>query len=87
MLRCVRTRINLDDALLQEAQRRAAERGSLGSSKARAQPRRVSPDDSPCHTTTFRGDGLMPGVDLDDNVGLRDVLGGQREWFSRTSTS
>lgn len=88
----MRTTINADDGLLAEAKRRAAERGitltRLIEDALRASlQRREEPDDAPLQTITFRGDGLMPGVDLDDSAALLEILGGEREWSSQTSTS
>jgi len=75
----MRTTIRLDDDLLTKAKRAALERGttltaviedalrrSLASSPA-AQRERVE-------LPTFLGDGLRPGVDLDDTAGLLDVM-------------
>jgi len=91
----MRTTINVDDGLLAEAKRRAAERGTtltrviedaLRETLSRAGP---APD-GPFRTLTFRGGGLMPGVDLDDNSALLDLLDdddGGGAWSSQTSTS
>jgi hypothetical protein len=89
----MRTTINVDDGLLAEAKRRAAERGitltgliedALRETLAR---RDEADDDAPFATITYRGSGLMPGVDLDDSAALRELLDGGGEWSSRTSTS
>lgn len=75
----MRTTINLDDALLTEAKRRAAERGTtltklIEDSLRAALSQRQEAVDEPFRTVTFRGGGLMPGADLDDNAALRDLL-------------
>ncbi len=87
----MRTTINLDDGLLAEAKRRAAERGGtltsfIEDALRETLRRRDEADDGPFETITYRGGGLMPGVDLDDNAALLDVLG-DRRWSSQTSTS
>jgi hypothetical protein len=75
----MRTTIRLDPRLLAEAKKRAAEGGrtltaviedALRESLARqrATPRR------PVKLVTFKGDGLQPGVDLDDTAALLDRL-------------
>jgi len=76
----MRTTIRLDDELLKEAKRAAAASGrtltelvedSLRESLARRQStkgrKRVV-------LTTFKGDGLQPGVDLDNSVALLDLM-------------
>jgi len=76
----MRTTFRLDDQLLREAKRVAAEssrtltavvedalREMLARRKQSAkQPRTTLP--------TFDLGGLMPGVDLDDSAGLRDIM-------------
>jgi hypothetical protein len=79
----MRTTIRLDDELLRAAKRAAVERGTtltaviedalrraLGTGAAAASP--------PEHVElpTFRGDGLLPGVDLDDTASLLDLMDG-----------
>lgn len=87
----MRTTINLDDGLLASAKRRAVEGGTtltrvIEDALRESLQRREDPDDEPLRTLTFRGGGLMAGVDLDDGAGLRDLLEGS-EWSSPTSTS
>ena len=75
----MRTTISLDDALLAEAKQTAARTGrsltaviedALRSSLTpRATPKRARPA-----LPSFRGDGLQPGVDLDDSAALLDLL-------------
>lgn len=88
----MRTTINVDDNLLAEAKRRAAERGTtltglIEDALRETLARRDGADDEPFATLTYRGGGLMPGVDLDDSAALRELLDGGSEWSSRTSTS
>jgi hypothetical protein len=76
----VRTTIRLDDELLAEAKELAARtRRSLNSviedalRESLARRRRQS-ERKPVTLTTFRGNGLRPGVDLDDTAALYDVM-------------
>ena len=74
----MRTTVNIDDALLRRAKQLAARTGrSLtqvvddalrAALDQRAQPRARLP------VTVFHGDGLQPGVDLDDSAALLDVM-------------
>jgi hypothetical protein len=75
----MRTTVRLDDQLLREAKRAAAEAGqtltaliedSLRKRLARRQPGRPSKRRLP----RFRGTGLQPGVDLDDTSALLDLM-------------
>jgi hypothetical protein len=89
----MRTTINLDDALLADAKRRAAERGTtltqiISDALRETLSVRAAPADAPFSTMTYRGGGLMPGVDLDDSAALRERLGeDDGAWSSQTSTS
>ena len=80
MLRCMRTTITIDDGLLDDVRRRAVERGTTVSrviedSVRESLARATSPEpDRPFRLTTFRGDGLQPGVDLDDNTALLELM-------------
>jgi hypothetical protein len=76
----MRTTIRLDDELLAEAKELAARtRRSLNSviedalreSLAR---RRSKTGRKPVTLTTFRGNGLRPGADLDDTAALYDLM-------------
>lgn len=80
----MRTTIRLEDGLLREAKALAARSGrtltkviedALRETLAR---RHVLPTDEgePVSFPTFRGDGLMPGVDLDDSAALLDLMEG-----------
>jgi Arc/MetJ family transcription regulator len=75
----MRTTIRLDDDLLAKAKRAAIERGTtltavieealrLALAPGHAEPRER------LELRTFRGDGLRPGVDLDDTASLLDVM-------------
>jgi len=78
-LRCVRTTVRLDDELLARAKELAARTGrsltqviadALRQSLAAAKQSRRSPARLP----TFRGDGLQPGVNLDDTAALLSLM-------------
>ncbi len=75
----MRTTIRLDDALLEKAKRAALERGTTLTAVIEDALRRalVPASDGPREPValpTFRGDGLRPGVDLDDTATLLDVM-------------
>lgn len=75
----MRTTIRLDDDLLTRAKRAALERGTtLTALIEDALRRALAPADStrrePFRMLTFHGDGLRPGVDLDDTAALLDLL-------------
>jgi len=75
----MRTTVRLDDRLLREVKRYAAEHGrtltsvledalrQFLSGTARRKPA------GPFRMVTFKGDGLRPGVDLDDSAALWDL--------------
>lgn len=80
MLRCMRTTIRLDDALLARAKSLAARTGrtltaviedalraALAQGRSRPLAERVS-------LPTFGSGGLRPGVDLDDTAALLDRM-------------
>lgn len=84
----MRTTVNLDSDLLHDARRRAVERGTTLSAVVadalRADLLRRSTDASrrPFATVTFDGEGgTQPGVDLDDNRSLAELLDGDA-WTS-----
>jgi hypothetical protein len=84
MLRCMRTTVRLDDDLLRRAEALAARTGRAltaviedGLREGLARPRRRQRR-PPVILPTLKGKGLRPGVDLDDTVGLRDILDGRR---------
>jgi hypothetical protein len=76
----MRTTIRIDEQLLKEAKQLALRRGksltsiiedSLRESLSR---QRSSGQREPVRLITFRGKGLLPGVDLDDSAALLDVM-------------
>jgi hypothetical protein len=76
----MRTTIRLDDQLLKEAKQLAFSTGksltaviedALRESFARQHAAGSSP---PVHLPTFSGNGLLPGVDLDDSAALLDLM-------------
>lgn len=76
----MRTTVRLDDELLREAKVRAAEQGitltqlideSLRERLA-SRPRRMSVE--PFRLATYGKGGIRPGVNLDDNRALRDLM-------------
>ena len=81
MLRCMRTTVRLDDHLLAEAKRHAAESGktltavleqALRESLAR---RHAKARSKPVRLKTVKGSGVRAGVDLDDSASLLDLMG------------
>ena len=75
----MRTTIRLDDDVLARAKRAALERGTtLTAVIEDALRRALAPEAkqrrSPLSLPTFRGDGLQPGVDLDDTASLLDLM-------------
>lgn len=78
----MRTTLNLDDDLLRDAKRLAAERGTtltaLMEDALRIVVRRVEKPEPRRRVTlpTFGvpGEGFMPGVDISDNAALRDLM-------------
>lgn len=81
----MRTTVRLNDDLLRKTRALAAETGrtltaviedALREALARARARRKRPRVA---LPTFRGQGLQPGVDLDDSAGLLDVMNDGRD--------
>jgi hypothetical protein len=75
----MRTTIRLDDDLLAEAKQLAARtRRSLNAVIEDALREMLARREQPARTvvrlTTFRGNGLRPGVDLDDSAALYDLM-------------
>jgi Arc/MetJ family transcription regulator len=76
----MRTTIRLDEELLTEAKRQAVETGqtltSLFEEALReALARRESSGKAKAvRLKTFKGDGLRPGIDLDDSASLADAM-------------
>jgi hypothetical protein len=81
MLICVRTTLALDDDLYREAKRAALDSGTTvtalieGALRESLRRRRGAPHRrKKSRLPTFRGRGLMPGVDLDDSASLLDLM-------------
>ncbi len=83
MLLCMRTTIQIDDQLLKEAKKLAAETGrtltavieeALRMALARTRDTRTR---RKVRLTTCGGKGLQPGVDLDDSAALLDLMESQ----------
>lgn len=80
----MRTTIRLDDHLLREAKQYAARTGrSLtavieGALREVLTRRKTRPKAARVKLPTFRGNGLLPGVDLDDSASLLDVMERER---------
>jgi len=78
----MRTTIRLDDSLLAEVKRIAAATGRtmtavIEDALREALARRRERGERPLVALpTFRGDGLLPGVDLDDSAALLDLMEG-----------
>ncbi len=75
----MRTTIRLDDQLLRDAKRAALERGTTLTALVEDALRRAlapAPGErrERFRIPTFHGDGLQPGVDLDDTASLLDVM-------------
>jgi hypothetical protein len=75
----MRTTVDLPESLLKEAKQRAAREGrplsaviadAMRNSFARTERATATAVDLP----SFKGDGLVPGVDLDDTAALLDLL-------------
>jgi hypothetical protein len=79
----MRTTIRIDQQLLTEAKKVAAERGTtltaiIEDSLRETFARRVAPRRrAKFRFPTFRGGGLQPGVDLDDSAALLDRMEGR----------
>jgi hypothetical protein len=76
----MRTTIRIDEQLLKDARQFAIRTGktltaviedALRESLARQQGNTVH---DPVRLVTFRGNGLLPGVDLDDSASLLDLM-------------
>jgi hypothetical protein len=89
VLNGMRTNIRLDSHLLAEARKVAAARGrtltaviedALRESLTRQADQ---PSQSKRKLPTFRGEGLQPGVDLDDSVTLLDLMEDERDSHGR----
>lgn len=76
----MRTTVRLDEHLLAQAKKYAAESGRtltslIEDALREAVARRQTPaTHKPVRLRTVRGDGLRPGVDLDDTASLLDLM-------------
>jgi hypothetical protein len=76
----MRTTINLDDHLLADARVLARETGKTLTAiiedalRERLARRSVAGRLEPTRLPTVGGNGLLPGVDLDDSAALRDLM-------------
>jgi hypothetical protein len=83
MLVCMRTVITLDDDLHRRAKAYAARHGttlaSLVAVALRARLARTPPSTRPAVSLpTFKGQGLAPGLSLDDTKTIHDAMDGLR---------
>ncbi len=76
----MRTTIRMDDELLRRAKERAARTGTTltrlieDAVRQLLSRRRVSQVREPVCLPTFSGEGLQPGVDLDDTAALVELM-------------
>ncbi len=76
----MRTTVRLDDHLLAEAKQLAARTGRTLTAVIEDALRQAlvnsnrTKKSTPVKLPTFRGDGLQPGVDLDDTASLLDLM-------------
>jgi len=76
----MRTTIRLDDQLLKEAKAAAAASGRTftelveGALRETLARRKAGPPRQRVTLPTFKGTGLMPGVDLDNSAALLDLM-------------
>ena len=83
MLFCMRTTLDLDDHLMREAKLVAQQRGTTLTSfvedalrERLARRRNPEQPATRFRVHTFKGNGMQPGVDLDDSAGVRDLMDG-----------
>jgi hypothetical protein len=81
MLFCMRTTLNLDDDLIRQLKAQAAREGRTLTSviedalrTAMALQEARAEGSEPFEITPFAGDGLQPGVDLDDSSAVLDLM-------------
>jgi len=80
MIRCMRTTVRLDEALLTQAKKYAAESGRTLTAvledalREKLARRDRLPARKRVRLLTVEGGGLLPGVDLDDSAALLDVM-------------
>ncbi len=76
----MRTTVRLDERLLREAKRLAAESGQTLTSiledalREMLARRRAGQRSKPVRLKTVKGGGVQPGVDLDDSAALLDYM-------------
>ena len=76
----MRTTIRIDEQLLKEAKQLAARSGKSLTSviedalREALSRQKVPRPREPVRLPTFRGKGLLPGVDLDDSAALLDLM-------------
>ena len=75
----MRTTVDLPPDLLAAAKERAAREGRslsdvVGDAVRTSFARTADPERKPVELPTFGGDGLQPGVDLDDSAALLDFM-------------
>ena len=82
---CMRTTIRIDDDLLAEAKKLAAESKKSLTALIEDALREIlsrkkrKGDGMPLKVKTFKGNGLQPGVDLDDSSALLDLMDGRND--------
>lgn len=80
MLRCMRTTVRLDDELLDEVRRHAAEKGMTLTAvldqalREMLVRKKELVDRERVPLPLFGGKGLQPGVDLDDSAALLELM-------------
>jgi hypothetical protein len=79
----MRTTVRLDDSLFREAKKAAAESGQSltrlieSALRERLSRKRQKTSRRRVRLPTFRGNGLLPGVNLDDSAALLDLMEGR----------
>lgn len=79
MLRCVRTTVRLPDGLYEEVRRRALDEGQTVTLFLERALRRALAEGRPAQAFVvepFAGTGPRPGIDLQDNAALLEVMEG-----------
>lgn len=85
MLRHMRTTIRLDDQLYAQIRQLAAKRNTTITAVIEDALRqlltnqKVLQERSPVYLTTVDGEGLLPGVDLDDSAALLELMESDRD--------
>lgn len=82
----MRTTLTIDDHLLAEAKGYAQRHGKTLTAVVQDALREIlarrhqAPKKRPIKLTTFKGEGLQPGVDLDDSASLWDLMDSPGKW-------